>query len=294
MKSLFTGCGTALITPFKGGEIDWDTLDQLVEEQIAGGVDALIATGTTGEPATMTWEEHLSVIRRVADRAAGRVTVIAGAGSNCTREAIHAAHALEDSGASALLVVTPYYNKTTQEGLVAHYHAIADASRLPLIVYNVPGRTGLNILPATLKRIVEHDNIVGVKEANGDLDQAMEKIRLCGQDATFYSGEDSLVVPLMVMGYKGVISVLSNVMPRETSDMAHLALAGRFQEAAAMQLKYLPFIKALFSETSPIPCKAAMAMMGKCEDELRLPLIPMQSANREKMAGIMRELGLLK
>ena len=294
MKSLFTGCGTALITPFKGGEIDWDTLDQLVEEQIAGGVDALIATGTTGEPATMTWEEHLSVIRRVADRAAGRVTVIAGAGSNCTREAIHAAQALEDSGASALLVVTPYYNKTTQEGLVAHYHAIADASRLPLIVYNVPGRTGLNILPATLKRIVEHDNIVGVKEANGDLDQAMEKIRLCGQDATFYSGEDSLVVPLMVMGYKGVISVLSNVMPRETADMAHLALAGRFQEAAVLQLKYLPFIKALFSETSPIPCKAAMAMMGKCEDELRLPLIPMQSANREKMAGIMRELGLLK
>ena len=173
MKSLFTGCGTALITPFKGGEIDWDTLDQLVEEQIAGGVDALIATGTTGEPATMTWEEHLSVIRRVADRAAGRVTVIAGAGSNCTREAIHAAQALEDSGASALLVVTPYYNKTTQEGLVAHYHAIADASKLPLIVYNVPGRTGLNILPATLKRIVEHDNIVGVKEANSDLDQAM-------------------------------------------------------------------------------------------------------------------------
>ena len=214
MKSLFTGCGTALITPFKGVEIDWDTLDQLVEEQIAGGVDALIATGTTGEPATMTWEEHLSVIRRVADRAAGRVTVIAGAGSNCTREAIHAAQALEDSGASGLLVVTPYYNKTTQEGLVAHYHAIADASKLPLIVYNVPGRTGLNILPATLKRIVEHDNIVGVKEANGDLDQAMEKIRLCGQDATFYSGEDSLVVPLMVMGYKGVISVLSNVMPR--------------------------------------------------------------------------------
>ncbi|MGN0779595.1 MAG: 4-hydroxy-tetrahydrodipicolinate synthase [Aristaeellaceae bacterium] len=293
MKPLFTGCGTALITPFKGGEIDWDTLDQLVEEQIASGVDALIATGTTGEPSTMTWEEHVAVIRRVADRAAGRVAVIAGTGSNCTSEAIHAAKEVEDCGASGLLVVTPYYNKTTQEGLVAHFHAIADASKLPLIVYNVPGRTGLNILPATLKRIVAHDNIVGVKEASGNMDQSMEKLLVCGEDAAFYSGEDALIVPLMVMGYKGVISVLSNAVPKETADMAHLALAGRYDEAAALQMKYLPFIHALFSETSPIPCKAAMAMMGKCEEELRLPLIPMQSGNREKMAGIMRELGLL-
>ena len=293
MKSLFTGCGTALITPFKGGEIDWDTLDQLVEEQIAGGVDALIATGTTGEPATMTWEEHLSVIRRVADRAAGRVTVIAGAGSNCTREAIHAAQALEDSGASALLVVTPYYNKTTQEGLVAHYHAIADASKLPLIVYNVPGRTGLNILPATLKRIVEHDNIVGVKEANSDLDQAMEKIRLCGEYVDFYCGSDELILPMMACGFKGVISVLSNVMPAETSELAALALQGKNKEAADIQLRLLPFINALFSETSPIPVKAAMARMGMCEDEVRLPLVPMQPGPREKMYAIMRGLGLI-
>ncbi len=293
MKPLFTGCGTALITPFKQGEIDWEALDRLVEEQIDGGVDALVATGTTGEPSTMTWEEHLAVIRRVAEMAKGRVTVIAGTGSNCTREAVEAAKAVQDSGANALLVVTPYYNKTTQDGLVAHYHAIADNSALPLIVYNVPSRTGLNITPAALKRICQHDRIVAVKEANPDVEQAMEKIILCGEDAVFYSGSDELIVPLMSVGCKGVISVLSNVMPKETADLTHLALAGDFAGAAALQLKLLPFIKALFSETSPIPCKAAMAMLGKCEEEVRLPLVPMQAATRERMAGVMRELGLL-
>lgn len=293
MKPLFTGCGTALITPFNQGEIDWEALDRLVEEQIDGGVDALVATGTTGEPSTMTWEEHLAVIRRVAEMAKGRVTVIAGTGSNCTREAVEAAKAVQDSGANALLVVTPYYNKTTQDGLVAHYHAIADNSALPLIVYNVPSRTGLNITPAALKRICQHDRIVAVKEANPDVEQAMEKIILCGEDAVFYSGSDELIVPLMSVGCKGVISVLSNVMPKETADLTHLALAGDFAGAAALQLKLLPFIKALFSETSPIPCKAAMAMLGKCEEEVRLPLVPMQAATRERMAGVMRELGLL-
>jgi len=265
----------------------------LVEEQIDGGVDALVATGTTGEPSTMTWEEHLAVIRRVAEMAKGRVTVIAGTGSNCTREAVEAAKAVQDSGANALLVVTPYYNKTTQDGLVAHYHAIADNSALPLIVYNVPSRTGLNITPAALKRICQHDRIVAVKEANPDVEQAMEKIILCGEDAVFYSGSDELIVPLMSVGCKGVISVLSNVMPKETADLTHLALAGDFAGAAALQLKLLPFIKALFSETSPIPCKAAMAMLGKCEEEVRLPLVPMQAATRERMADVMRELGLL-
>ncbi len=293
MKPLFTGCGTALITPFKQGDIDWEALDRLVEEQIDGGVDALVATGTTGEPSTMTWEEHLAVIRRVAEVAKGRVTVIAGTGSNCTREAIEAAKAVQDSGADALLVVTPYYNKTTQDGLVAHYHAIADSSALPLIVYNVPSRTGLNITPAALQRICRHDRVVAVKEANPDVEQAMEKIILCGEDAVFYSGSDELIVPLMSVGCKGVISVLSNVMPKETADLTHLALAGDFAGAAALQLKLLPFIKALFSETSPIPCKAAMAMLGKCGEEVRLPLVPMQPATRERMAGVMRDLGLL-
>lgn len=293
MKPLFTGCGTALITPFKNGEVDYEALDRLVEEQIANGVSALIAAGTTGEPATMSWEEHLAVIRRVVEKVDHRVPVIAGTGSNSTSEAVYAAKHSKEFGADAQLVVTPYYNKTSQEGLVAHFNAVADAATLPVIVYNVPSRTGINIAPATLQRICKHENVIAVKEANSDVAEAMEKIRLCGDDVAFYSGNDDLIVPLMAMGYQGVISVLSNVMPKETSEMTRLALEGKNREAAAMQLKLLPFINALFSETSPIPCKAAMAMMGKCEEELRLPLVPMQSATRAKMQAIMQELGLI-
>ena len=293
MKPVFTGCGTALITPFKGGEIDYEAFDRIIEEQIEGGVDALIAAGTTGEPATMTWEEHLAVIEHVAKRAAGRVPVIAGTGSNSTKEAVEAAKACRDSGAVAQLVVTPYYNKTSQEGLIAHFLTIADSDTLPVIVYNVPSRTGINIEPMTLKTICEHPRVVAVKEANGDVPQALEKLRLCGDQAAFYSGNDDLIAPLMACGYQGVISVLSNVMPRETADMAHLLLRGETAKGAALQLKYLPFIKALFSETSPIPCKAAMGMMGKCDEEVRLPLVPMQPARRAAMESIMKELGLL-
>jgi len=293
MKPLFTGCGTALITPFKNGEVDYEALDRLVEEQIANGVSALIAVGTTGEPATMTWEEHLAVIRRVVEKVDHRVPVIAGTGSNSTSEAVYAAKHSKEFGADAQLVVTPYYNKTSQEGLVAHFNAVADAATLPVVVYNVPSRTGINIAPTTLQRICKHENVIAVKEANSDVAEAMEKIRLCGDDVAFYSGNDDLIVPLMAMGYQGVISVLSNVMPKETSEMTRLALEGKNREAAAMQLKLLPFINALFSETSPIPCKAAMAMMGKCEEELRLPLVPMQPGTRAKMQAIMQDLGLI-
>jgi len=294
MKPLFLGTGTALVTPLHNDEVDWEAFEQLIEEQIEGGVTALIAAGTTGEPSTMTWEEQLKVIRFVCDKAAGRACVIAGTGSNCTREAIEAAKAVKDFGAQAQLCVTPYYNKTTQDGLVAHYHAIADSDTLPVIVYNVPSRTGMNILPATLKRITAHDNVVAVKEANADFVQAMEKIMLCGDQATFYSGSDELIVPLMNLGFKGVISVLSNIVPRETSRMTTLALNGQWEEANALQLKYLPFIKALFSETSPIPAKEALAMMGKMSAEVRLPLVPMGEANKQKMAAIMQDLGLIK
>ena len=294
MKPLFLGTGTALVTPFRNDEVDWEAFDQLIEEQINGGVTALFAAGTTGEPSTMTWAEQLKVIRFVCDKAAGRACVIAGTGSNCTREAIEAAKAVKDFGAQAQLCVTPYSNKTSQEGLVAHYHAIADSDTLPVIVYNVPSRTGLNILPATLKRIVAHDNVVAVKEANADFVQAMEKIRLCGDQATFYSGSDELIVPLMCVGFKGVISVLSNIVPEETSKMTTLALNGQWTEANALQMKYLPFIQALFSETSPIPAKTALAMMGKMTDEMRLPLVPMTDGNKQKMAAIMQELGLIK
>ncbi len=290
---LFTGCGTAIVTPFKGGEVDYPALDKLVEMQLENGIDAIIACGTTGEPATMTWEEHLSVVRRVVDVAHHRVPVIAGTGSNCTREAVEAAHAAKEFGADAQLVVTPYYNKTSQEGLIAHYNALADAATLPVIVYNVPSRTGLNISPAALQAICKHPNVIAVKEAATDVAQILDKVRLVGDDAVFYSGSDELNIPLMSCGFVGCISVLSNVMPAETSRMMHAALQNDFATAIAEQLRLLPLIRALFCETSPIPCKAALAAMGLIENELRLPLVPMQPANEQKMLGIMRELGLI-
>ncbi len=292
-KPLFTGCGTALVTPFKNGEVDYPALDRLVEEQIASGVSALIAAGTTGEPATMTWEEHLAVIRRVVEKADHRVPVIAGTGSNATSEAVYAAKHSAEFGADAQLVVTPYYNKTSQAGLVAHFNAIADAATLPVIVYNVPSRTGLNIGPEALYEICQHENVIAVKEASSDVSQAMEKVRLCGDKVDFYSGNDDLIVPSISFGFKGVISVVSNILPAETARMAKLALEGHYKEAAEIQLRLLPFINALFSETSPIPVKAAMAKVGMLEDELRLPLVPMQPGPRAKMYGIMRELGMI-
>ncbi len=294
MKSLFQGTGTALVTPFCDGAVDWDALERLVEDQIAGGVKALIAAGTTGEPASMTHEEHMQVIRFVARKARDRVCVIAGTGSNCTHTVIENAKELADAGVDAQLVVTPYYNKPSQAGLVAHYHEIADHSSLPVIVYNVPSRTGLNMLPETLQKITEHPGIVAVKEANADVVQAMQKVALCGHQVAFYSGSDELAVPLMVMGFQGLISVVSNVLPSETSRMTDLALAGRWQEAAAMQQRLLPLMRALMTtDTNPIPCKAAMAMLGKCRDELRLPLVPMQPNNRAVLEKVMREMQLI-
>ena len=292
MKPLFTGCATALVTPFRDGQVDYDALDRLVEAQLAGGVSALVAAGTTGEPGTMTGEEQVSVIGHVVKRAAGRVPVIAGTGSNCTAEAIHASERAAALGADAQLVVTPYYNKTSQEGLVAHYLAIADATALPVIVYNVPSRTGVNIGPAALRRICRHERVIAVKEANPDMGEALEKLRLCGEDATFYCGNDNLIVPAMACGFQGVISVLSNLLPAETSRMAALALSGDYPAAAAMQRSLLPLVDALFSETSPIPIKAALAAVGLCDEELRLPLVPMQPATREKLYEAMRGAGL--
>lgn len=290
--ALFEGCGTALITPFKNGEVDYAALDHLVETQIEAGVDALIAAGTTGEPATMTWDEHLSVIRRVVDVAHGRVPVIAGTGSNCTREAVEAARMSKQFGADAQLVVTPYYNKTSQEGLIAHFHAVADAATLPVFVYNVPSRTGINMGAGALAEICKHPNIIGVKEASSDVGESLEKMRMVSGLADFYSGNDDIAVPMIACGYKGLISVVSNVMPEETTRMTHLALEGNNKDAAALQLKLLPLINALFCETSPIPCKAAMAALGMCEDEVRLPLVPMQQRNRDRLYRAMRELGL--
>lgn len=290
---LFTGCGTAIVTPFKNGEVDTPALDRLVETQLENGIDAIIACGTTGEPATMTWEEHLAVVRRVVDVVHHRVPVIAGTGSNCTREAAHAAHAAKSFGADAQLVVTPYYNMTSQDGLVAHYNALADEATLPVIVYNVPGRTGVNISPKALQTICRHPNVIAVKEASSDVAQILDKVRLVGDDAVFYSGSDQLNVPLMSCGFVGCISVLSNVMPAETSRMMHAALQNDFATAGAEQLRLMPLIRALFSETSPIPCKAALHAMGMMEDELRLPLVPMTQENRAKLLDVMRGLGLI-
>lgn len=288
MKPLFTGTGTALVTPFKQGEVDWDALAELIERQIAGGVNALIVAGTTGEPSTMTQQEKLQLIRFATQQIKGRVCVIAGTGSNCTRSVIENAEAVREFGVDAQLVVTPYYNKTTQEGLVAHYTEIANKTDLPIIVYNVPSRTGLNIQPQTLQKICRLPQVVAVKEASADVIQNTEKLALVGDDAVFYSGSDELIVSQMVLGFQGVISVLSNVMPEQTSQMTTLALQGDWAQAAKLQRDLLPMIKALFCETSPIPCKAALHMMGVCENELRLPLVPMQEANQAKMAEIMR------
>lgn len=290
--ALFEGCGTALVTPFKNNEIDYAALDDLVEMQIESGVDALIVAGTTGEPATMTWDEHFSVIHRVVEISQKRVPIIAGTGSNCTREAVEAARISKQFGADAQLVVTPYYNKTSQEGLIAHFHAVADAATLPVIVYNVPSRTGINIGPEALASICKHSNIIGVKEASNDVGEALEKMRMVGDLADFYCGNDDIAVPMIACGYKGLISVVSNVVPKETTQMTHLAIEGKNKEAITWQLKLLPLINALFCETSPIPCKAAMAALGMCADEVRLPLVPMQKRNRVCLYNAMRNLGL--
>ena len=288
-KTLFRGIATALATPMtSSGAIDYDAYGRLIDWQIESGVAGLVTCGTTGEASTMTAEEHRQTIAFAVKRAAGRVPVIAGTGANCTEKAVELTRFACTVGADACLVVTPYYNKATQRGLIAHYTAIADASDRPVILYNVPSRTGVNIQPATLQKICRLPQVVAVKEANPDVAQAMEKINLVGDDATFYCGNDDLTIPLMVLGFQGVISVLSNVMPAETSKMTSLALSGNWAEASKMQRDLLPMVKALFCETSPIPCKAAMSMMGMCRNELRLPLIPMQEANQQKLADIMR------
>lgn len=292
-QGFFTGCGTALITPFVRDEVDWESLDRLVDAQLAGGVRCLVAVGTTGEPATMTRAERMAVIRRVVDRVDGRVPVVAGTGGNNTREVLEEARMARDQGAAAQLCVTPYYNKTTQAGLVAHYRAIAEDGALPVIVYNVPARTGLNIAPATLREICRYEQVIAVKEANPDVAQALEKLRLCGEDAAFYSGNDELTWPLMACGFQGVISVASNLVPDKMAALTEDALAGRCAQATERQLALQPLITALFSETSPIPVKAALAMLGRCREELRLPLIPMQSPAREQLAEVLRAMGLL-
>ena len=291
-NTIFTGAATAIVTPMTETGIDYEALGRLVDFQIAEGINAIVVMGTTGENATIEHEEQADVIRFVVEKTAKRVPVIAGTGTNNTEHVLANTRAACAAGADAVLVVTPYYNKATQTGLVQHFTAVADVSTVPVILYNVPGRTGCNLQPKTVAKLAKHPNIVAIKEAAGNMAQAVELIALCGEDIDVYSGEDALTVAMMAMGGAGTISVLSNVIPRESVEMTDACLAGDYPKAAAMQCKFLPLINALFSEVNPIPAKAAVAAMGFGEEHLRLPLTRMEEGTRAKMMAEMRKLGL--
>ncbi len=291
-NTIFTGAATAIITPMTKDGVDYESYGRLIDWQISEGIDAIVTAGTTGEGSTLTDEEHREVIDFTVRRVGGRVPVIAGTGSNDTDYAIDLTRHACELGADAMLVVSPYYNKATQKGLIASFEKIADNSTKPIILYNVPSRTGCNILPKTAAALSEHPMIVGMKEASGNISQIAELFSLVGDKMDIYSGNDDQIVPIMSLGGKGVISVLSNVLPRESSEMCRRFLSGDTAGAAKMQLHYIPLINALFSEVNPIPVKAAMAAMGFCEDFLRLPLTPMEDENRAKLLSIMRKEGL--
>lgn len=290
---LFQGSGVALVTPFREGAVDWDAFGRLLDFQLAEGTDALIICGTTGEPSTMLPEEKERAVSFTIERVQGRVPVIAGCGGNDTRAVVAGARRMQALGADGLLVVTPYYNKTTQAGLIAHYTAVADAVDKPIVVYNVPSRTGMNLLPETMARMAEHPNLRTVKEACGDIMQIMELFRLCGQTCDIFSGNDDHVYPMMALGGKGVISVAANIAPRAMHDMTHAFFDGDWARSLALQQQYNPLIKQLFVEVNPIPVKAALAMMGLATDEVRLPLVPMSQDKRPALEREMRAVGLL-
>lgn len=293
-KTIFEGVATALITPFdKNGRIDYKKFAELVEFQISEGINALVVCGTTGEASTLTDDEHKDAIEFVVKQTNGRVPVIAGTGSNDTEYAIWLTKHACEVGADAVLIVTPYYNKTTQKGLIKMYTAIADASTKPVIVYNVPSRTGVNIEPATYVALAEHPNIVAIKEANGNISKIAETMLLVGDKLDIYSGNDDQIVPILALGGKGVISVLSNPMPRATVEICDRFFKGDIQGSAQLQLKLLPLINALFSEVNPVPAKAAMAHMGYTENVLRSPLYPMEEEHERVLVERMKEQGIL-
>lgn len=291
-QTIFTGMATAMVTPMTGSGVDYEALEKFIEFQISSGINALVAVGTTGESATLSPDERREVIRFTVDHVNGRVPVIAGTGTNNTAHAIEYSVSACRDGADALLVVTPYYNKATQNGLMAHYDAIADAVDKPIILYNVPSRTGCNLLPSTIEKLADHENIAAVKEASGNMAQVVELFARCGDKIDVYSGEDALTVPMMAMGAKGAISVLSDVVPDQAVQMTDAALAGHFKTASQMQCRFLPLIQALFSEVNPIPVKAAVSAMGYGEEDIRLPLTPMEPDNRRVLFAEMRKLGV--
>ncbi len=293
-NTIFTGAGVAIVTPMNpDGSINFDKLGEYIDFQIKNSTDAIIICGTTGEASTMTDEEHLECIRFAVEKTAKRVPVIAGTGSNDTQYAVELSQKAEELGADGLLVVTPYYNKTSQRGLIAHFTAIADSVNIPIILYNVPGRTGVNITPETCKKLSEHKNIVALKEASGNISQVAKIIALCGENLDVYSGNDDMIVPIMSLGGKGVISVLSNVLPEETHLMAQHCLDGNYAEATKLQIDYLEFINALFTDVNPVPVKEAMNIMGMNAGECRMPLYKMSDEGRNALEAVIKKYNLI-
>lgn len=290
-KTLFTGSCVALVTPFNESGVDFEKLEELIEWHIKEGTDAILICGTTGEASTMPDDEHKSVIRFAVEKINKRVHVMAGAGSNDTRHAIELSKFCEEVGADSILTVTPYYNKTTQEGLYQHFSMIANSIKIPVVLYNIPSRTNLNINPQTLKRLSEIENIVGLKECN--LLQASEVIHLCGDNLTLYSGEDGNIVPLLSLGGKGVISVMANIIPKDTHNIVSSFLEGDIETSRRLQIKTVPLEKALFCETSPIPIKCAMNLMGMNVGKCRMPLVDISEAGLEKVRDALTQYGLI-
>jgi 4-hydroxy-tetrahydrodipicolinate synthase len=292
---MWRGCLTALVTPFRNGEVDYPALEKLVEGQIAGGVQGLVPCGSTGESATLTHDEHIQVVQAVIRFARGRVPVVAGTGSNSTAEAVRLTRAAEEAGAAGALLLSPYYNKPTQDGIYQHYAAVAAATKLPLLVYNIPARTASNILPETIARLSRIENIVGVKEASGSIVQVIEIIAAAEPGFAVYSGDDATILPIMAVGGVGAIAVTSNVAPRQVVAIADALLAGDIRLAQRLTYDLLPLVRALTMsfEVNPIPVKTAVALMGVCAEEFRLPLTPMNPGNRERLEQVLREYDLV-
>ena len=293
MKKSFEGSIVAMVTPFRDGKVDEPKIRELVEFHVKNGTDAIVPCGTTGESPTLSHAEHKRVVEVTIEAAAGQIPVIAGTGSNSTAEAIELTQHAKQAGADGVLMVCPYYNKPTQAGLIAHYKAVAAAVDIPIIMYNIPGRTGVNMLTETVAALAELPSVVGMKEASGSLEQMTEVISLCGDRLTVVSGDDTLTLPLMAVGGKGVISVVANIVPKETAEMTRAALNGDWKRAKELHLRLFPLCKAMFYETNPIPVKTAMQLLGRLNGELRLPLCPMSQANRDKLQNALRAYGLL-
>ncbi|OGK78850.1 MAG: 4-hydroxy-tetrahydrodipicolinate synthase [Candidatus Rokubacteria bacterium GWC2_70_16] len=295
MRPTFQGSIVAMVTPFRNGEVDEAKLRELVEWHVSSGTDAIVPCGTTGESPTLSHDEHKRVVEVVVEAARGRIPIIAGTGSNSTAEAIDLTSHAKRAGARGALVVNPYYNRPTQEGLYRHFRAVAEAVDIPILVYNIQSRTAVNVETDTLQRLVKDcPNIVGVKEASGSLDQMTQVILACGPDFSVVSGDDNLTLPLMSVGGRGVISVIANIVPRDTAELTHAALAGDWKLARELHLRLFPLSRAMFIETNPIPVKEAMAMMGRLEPEFRLPLCRMTDANRERLRTVLKQQGLVQ